>query len=250
MKAKSHYSIIPLNVGNFKALPKSTCMYRMYANVTYEAPCVMWYLQGSESNMIVDLGPPDPEWSLKHHSLEIIKGKGQNPREALHSIEVSPEDVQMVIMTHLHWDHCFGGEEFKNAKFVVQRSELQYAIAPLPGQAPMYETQLGSPPFFRFFGKIKVVDGDEEIEPGIKVIHLPGHTPGSQGIRVETQEGIYLIAGDTVGLYENLEYSPFIPSGIYVDLEAAYRSLKKLKHQADHILPSHDMKVFKKKVYP
>lgn len=250
MKAQSDYSIIPLNMGNFKALPKSTCMYRMYPNLTYEAPCVMWYIKGSESNMIVDLGPADPEWALKYHGLEIIKGQGQNPREALHSIGQSPENVKIVIMTHLHWDHCFGSEEFKNAKFIVQRSELQYAIAPLPGQASLYETHIGSPPFLKFFAKIQVVEGDEEIEPGIRVIHLPGHTPGSQAVRVETPEGIYLIAGDTVGLYENLEHSPPVPSGLYVDLEAAYQSLRKLRSLADHILPGHDMKVFEKKAYP
>jgi glyoxylase-like metal-dependent hydrolase (beta-lactamase superfamily II) len=208
----------------------------------------MWFLKGSKFNILVDLGPPDPDWSFKYHNLEIIKEKGLS--EVLHTIGISSESVKIIIMTHLHWDHCFGAEEFKNAKFIVQRSELQYAIAPLPAQAAMYEIQLDSPPFFKFFNKIEVVDGDEEIEPGIEVIHLPGHTPGSQGVKIRTKKGIYFIAGDTVGLFENLEYSPFIPSGIFVDLEASYRSLKKLKDQADYILPSHDMRVFEKKIYP
>lgn len=250
MGGKMNYSIIPLNVGNFKALPKSTCMYRMYAGVTYEAPCIMWHIQGSKSNIVVDIGPPDPESGWKNHKLEIIKEKGQTLREALLSIGLSPEDIKIVILTHLHWDHCYGSEEFTNAKFILQRSELQYAISPLPAQAVMYETQLGNPPFFKFFGKIETVVGDEEIEPGINVIHLPGHSPGSQGITVETEKGIYLIAGDTIALYENLDYSPPIPSGVYVDLEEYYNSLRKMKGKANYILPGHDMKVLEKKIYP
>lgn len=244
------YSIIPLNVGIFKALPKSTCMYRMYQNVTYKAPCIMWYIKGSKSNIVIDLGPPDPEWSMKYHNLEIFKKKDQTISKILHSIGVIPNKVKIIIMTHLHWDHCYGWKEFKNAKFIVQRSELQYAIAPLPAHASLYEAQITPPPFFNFLNKIELVDGDEEIEAGIKIFHLPGHSPGSQGVSVKTKAGIYFVAGDTIGLFENLRYSPFIPSGIFVDLEKTYNSLKKIKNLADFILPSHDIEVFKKKVYP
>jgi N-acyl homoserine lactone hydrolase len=244
------YSIVPLNVGCFKALPKSTCMYRMYQGVTYEAPCVMWYIRGSKSNIIVDLGPSDSEPSWHNHKLEIVKEKGQTPLEAMNSIGLSPGDVNIVIMTHLHWDHCYGSDAFKNAKFIVQRSEIAYAASPLPAHVVAYDAHLNTPPFFRFFNKIETVVGDEEVERGISVIHLPGHSPGSQGILVETEEGIYLIAGDSVGLYENLEFSPFVPSGLFVNLEDCYESLRKIKRKVQHILPGHDMKVFDKKIYP
>ncbi|HOG18773.1 MAG TPA: hypothetical protein PLB96_15670, partial [Syntrophales bacterium] len=60
---KSH-QIIPIDVGHFTALPKQTCMYRMHREVTYEAPCIFWYVQGTRDNILVDLGPPEPALCL------------------------------------------------------------------------------------------------------------------------------------------------------------------------------------------
>lgn len=245
-----NYSIIPLDVGRFKALPKSTCMYRMYPGVSYEAPCVMWYIRGSKSNVVVDLEPPGNEIAVRNHGLEMMKEANQNGREALRSIGVSPEEIKIVIMTHLHWDHCYGSGEFRNAKFIVQKSELTYAISPLPAHRAAYDVHVSDPPFFQFYRRMETVSGDEEIEPGIEVIHLPGHSPGSQGILVNTEGGMYLIAGDTVGLYENMEFSPPVPSGIFVNLEDYYATLKRIEKKAPHLLPGHDMKVFEKKCYP
>ena len=245
MKAKSYYSIVPLNVGNFKALPKSTCMYRMYANVTYEAPCVMWYLQGSESNMIVDLGPPDPEWSLKHHSLEIIKGKGQNPREALHSIEVSPEDVQMVIMTHLHWDHASNNYLFPRARFIAQKKEYDYLVRPEPEVKVGYELDLA------LGTKYELVDGDSNVISGISVVLAPGHSAGMQCVVVETKAGKYVLGGDLVTLFKNWEASPHIPNGVYYDMNMMLESLAKIDKLHGIVLPGHDQEVFERQsIYP
>ena len=89
--------------------------------------------------------------------------------------------------------------------------------------------------------------------PGIRVVHLPGHTPGSQAVVVETSEGPLVIAGDAVPLYENWEGDEIlehIPSGIYSKLEDYYHSVKRLKSLEARILPGHDDKVFSETRYP
>jgi glyoxylase-like metal-dependent hydrolase (beta-lactamase superfamily II) len=138
---------------------------------------------------------------------------------------------------------------------MAQQIELAYASAPLPSDKKPYEAGIPGiqPPWMKIFGQMVALDGDQEIIPGIRVIHLPGHTPGSQAVVVETSDGPYVIPGDNVPLYENWygdEAMDHIPSGIYQNLFDAFDSLKELEVFGDHILPSHDEKVLEKQRYP
>jgi N-acyl homoserine lactone hydrolase len=243
--------IVPLNVGNFEALAKQTCMYRMYREITYEAPCIMWYIKGSKNNIIVDLGPQNPDQCLKNHGMIIKRNDEQKPINACKSIGLSPADVKVVILTHLHWDHAGGLDVFTNARFLVQKREVEYAITPLPCNRQMYyEKSLGKPEFVDYLDRIDIIEGDYEIEPGVKLIFIPGHTPGFQGVLVDTAKGKYFIAGDTVGLFECWEINPHVPSGIFVNLEDYYHSINRIEELADYVLPGHDGKVFEKPFYP
>ena len=245
------YSIIPLNVGDFEALPKQTCMYRMYREVTYKAPCIMWYLKGTKNNIVVDLGPADPDQCLKNHGFVIKKDKKQNPAAALESIGVSADDVKIAIVTHLHWDHSWGFHFFKNARFLVQKKEMEFAIAPLPCHRSIYyEQSEGKPTFVDYLDRVDIIEGDKEIEKGVEAVFIPGHSTGFQGVSVQTGKGKYLIAGDAVGLFECWERDPHVPSGLFVNLEVYYESMAKIDRVADFVLPGHDGKVFDKPSYP
>ncbi len=91
---------------------------------------------------------------------------------------------------------------------------------------------------------LDVVKGEVEIRPGIRTLPVPGHTPGSQAILVDTDQGRYVIAGDAVFTYENLERD--IPPGFHNDVDHSMESMETLRRRADHILPSHDYTVFTK----
>lgn len=245
------HKIIPLNVGTFDALPKQTCMYRMYREVTYEAPCVMWYITGTKDNIVVDLGPPDPEQVLAGHGFPMQRTPEQQPLSALTKAGVNPKDVKTVIMTHLHWDHAWGFDLFENARFVIQEREVEYAVAPLPCHRSLYYGEsIGKPQFVDFLDRVSIIDGDCAIAPGVEAIYLPGHTPGFQGIAVDTEKGCHLIAGDAVGLYECMETVPYVPSGLYNNLAEYYKSLYRIDEMADVVLPGHDARVFDEPSYP
>ena len=108
-------------------------------------------------------------------------------------------------------------------------NKTTYTIKPLYlGEMTRYEKSMHTftfdygvkmhSPYLAF---LVVLDGDEEIIPGIEVFLTPGHTPGSQCVRVNTEDGYYLIAGDTVNIYENWEGNAkyhHVPAGIHVDL--------------------------------
>jgi N-acyl homoserine lactone hydrolase len=246
-----NYSIVPLNVGNFRALPKQTCMYRMYREVTYQAPCIMWYISGTKNNIVVDLAPADPDQCLNNHGLVIDRSENQHPVNALKAAGISAEDVKIVILTHLHWDHTWGFHFFKNARFIIQKKEIEYAIAPFPCHHSIYyEKSLGKPIFVDYLNMIEMIDGDLEIEDGVNAVFIPSHSPGFQGVSVQTEKGKYFIAGDAVGLFECWETIPHVPSSIFNDLVQYYRSMKRIEKIADYILPGHDSRVFDRQIYP
>jgi glyoxylase-like metal-dependent hydrolase (beta-lactamase superfamily II) len=175
----------------------------------------------------------------------------QQPELALAKVDVDPKMVSKVIMTHLHWDHAWGFDLFENARYIIQKREIEYAIAPLPCHRSLYyEESIGKPQFVDYLERVSAIDGDTEVVPGVKAIALPGHTPGFQGVAVETEQGRHLIAGDAVGLYECMETVPYIPSGLYNNLDEYYRSLARIYEMADVVLPGHDPRVFEKDSYP
>jgi len=188
---------------------------------------------------------------MENHGLVIKRTEKQEHVNALKAVGISPDDVKIVILTHLHWDHAGCFHLFDNATFLVQKRELEYAIAPFPCHHALYhENSLGKPMFVDYLKRIEMIDGDGQVEDGVEVIFLPGHTPGFQGVSVRTEEGRYVIAGDAVGMFESWETIPHVPTGLFTSLEECYKSMKKIERIADFVLPGHDMKVFDKFAYP
>ncbi|MDR1045517.1 MAG: N-acyl homoserine lactonase family protein [Candidatus Adiutrix sp.] len=251
------YEIIPVNVGEFTAFEKSMFVYRKDYGVKLHAPFIMYVVRNEDVCVVVDTGCSDPEWSMRHHGYPVIRQDHQIPDRALKGLGINPADVKYVVNTHLHWDHCFNNYQFPNAKIYVQKRELQYAICPLPHHCAQYESfQVGLvPPWIKAMTQFQVVDGDVSLLPGIDLVFLPGHTPGFQGVLVDTAKGKYLIAGDNVALFECWDSSgnhKHSISGLYNDLGEYWASLSKMEQLAvaDRVLPGHDMKVFEHKAYP
>src|SRR5690606_23593554 len=97
-------------------------------------------------------------------------------------VGLKPEDFDLVVLTHLHYDHAYNLELFTNAKFVVQAEELRNAVDPVRSQAGMYEFGLEgvTPPWAKVTHQLEVIRGDKTIAPGVDILFLPGHTSGMQ----------------------------------------------------------------------
>jgi len=115
-------------------------------------------------------------------------------------------DITDVVMTHLHFDHAggiitgFSDHEaltFPNATYWIQKSEWAIAKTPdgLNKAAYAFDHQLG---LLEREGKIKLIEGEQEIAPGITCVHCGGHTVGSQYVQVSSDDGFYIYAGDII----------------------------------------------------
>jgi N-acyl homoserine lactone hydrolase len=163
---------------------------------------------------------------------------------ALEGVGLKPVEISLVILTHLMYDHCANAKFLPNARFVVQKSELEYARNPHPLFAGTYHSQM-------FEGlDFDLVEGDHKLLSGINLIHTPGHSPGCQSVAVETSAGTAVIAGfccimenfkpKSSGAWISKQQPEVIPPGIHLDMQEAYASVKRVKDSADIIIPMHD----------
>jgi glyoxylase-like metal-dependent hydrolase (beta-lactamase superfamily II) len=249
----SNLKIIPLSTGRFLEAEKSNFTYAVDQGVKIKSPILMWFIDGASQRILVDSGVSDPEWAARYHH-PIERKPDEDPIKAVESLGLKTSDIDILVNTHLHWDHCFNNHLFPNARILVQAEELRYAISPLPCHAHYYESQLigMTPSWLKALDRIEAVEGEMEIEKGITLLPLPGHTTGFQGVVVDLPSGRHIIAGDTCPLYENWQgngEADHIPAGIHVDLRDYYSSIKKIESLGAAVLPGHDMKVLGKEYY-
>ena len=123
---------------------------------------------------------------------------------ALSAAGLRPEDIDLVVLSHLHFDHCGAlvapGQDgelaalFPRAKHVVQGRELEAWRHPDPRSRPSYKPEnLG---LLERAGRLLVVDGDQQVAPGIQVRVTGGHTAGHQAVYVRDQEQTVVFTGD------------------------------------------------------
>ena len=238
------WTIAPLILGT-AIRDKSQALLFRDIGIKFEGPILAWLLMSGDKKILIDTGAFGPL-----ERLEVSSRYDQTPEQTmkyqLGRFNTTFDAITTVINTHLHGDHAGGNAYFTKARFFVQKREMEYAKNPVPIQKRMYALD--------FTGmKFEYLDGDAEIISGIKVILTPGHSPGSQVVLVETTEGAYIIAGDTISHFEQMSIpgsDSFWPGAVYVDLREYCQSLDQLKHLGGFILPGHDMLVLKKSIYP
>lgn len=206
-----------------------------------EVPIIAWYIENAGKKILVDTGGVDPERGPQF--APYTRTEEQTIDRALHKIGVGRGEIDIVINTHLHWDHCGANGELPNAEFIVQKTELESVLNPPPVYAGVYLMDVIDSTRFT------QVEGEVEIARGVSVVPLPGHTEGMQGVLVDSGASRHLICGDAVGLYQNLEADPPVPSGVFLSLRDSYASLEKIKGSNAIALPGHEVGVFDKPFY-
>lgn len=210
--------------------------------------CVsIWYIDGAEQKVLVDTSFDNCENVMnvlkKYGGNQVFKRKEeQEIVNALKKVNITPEQIDIVIHTHLHFDHSGNDELFKNASFIVQRDEIPWALTPPP--YGMWYYREFSFHFQNVLDRVKAIEGDVRITKGIEVWKLGGHTPGSMAVVVDTDIGRVALAGDVAVSYRNLEFR--WPGGFFCNIEQVIRAYDRLLKETDIVVPSHDWEFFEK----
>jgi N-acyl homoserine lactone hydrolase len=157
----------------------------------------------------------------------------------LDAVGLAPSDVDVVVLSHLHYDHAGGAELFPKSELLVQRDEYAAAHFPPPFLASFYYRKNFDLPSYRW----RLLDGDTELVPGLSVLRSDGHTPGHQSLLVDLPAtGPVILAGDACYWQEHLE-AERVP-GVVWNPAAALHSIKRLKTLArlvgGRVFPAHD----------
>lgn len=202
---------------------------RLYTNAFY-----FWLLLGPEGPALIDTGFELEEGRRYMPTLEGDPAWG--PAARLRRLGIDPRAIRHVIVTHLHFDHLSPSARlYPGATFHLQRRELEtYERPPHPWFKAFYAEgileELGD--------RLRIVDGDAEIAPGLEVLRVGGHTPGLQAVRMETREGTVVMASDLAFQFRNLEED--IPIGLFWNLAEVYAGMERLRRAGDVVLPGHD----------
>ncbi len=159
-------------------------------------------------HILIDTGLGD-KWN--RDELELLDyqyPRGLNAELAKHNVD--PGEIDIVIFTHLHYDHSGGGTvradnsvapAFPNAVYYVNGKELQAALHPAPDRLLDYRREDFVPLMER--GVLIETSGDFEIVPGVTVHHAPGHSPGHQVVKIGLENETLLFAGDLISTFSH-----------------------------------------------
>ncbi len=236
----SKYVIHPL-VAGINETDQGIMTYQKGYGKRIYLPIYIFYLEGGREKILVDTGMEEfmvPTGAAEDTGLKIMEFE-----EALATVNLEPEDVDIVIQTHLHNDHCENTYKCTNAKVYVQQAELDFFKSPHPLDHRYYSDLLDD-------SEVIIVDGDAEIVPGIRVLFTPGHTPGGQSVAVATHEGTAVITGFCCNAENFPSVGPAVTPGVHINAIEAYESAQRVKELADILIPIHDIEIGRNGMIP
>ena len=234
------YTIYPLAVG-INETDQGIMTYQRDYGKRIILPIYMFYIKGSDKKILVDTGLEQfvvSEEVEKECGFKILEFE-----DALSSLDLKPEDIDVIIHTHLHNDHCENDYKCSNAVVYVQKTEAAFIKNPHPIDHRYYPDVLDGV-------NVVEIDGDAGIEEGIDVIFSPGHSVGGQSVVINTSKGKAVITGFCCNEKNFPAKGPAICPGVHIDAIKAYDSAQKIRSLADIIIPIHDLSIGRLKQIP
>lgn len=183
------FGVVPKKIWNKFAPADEENLVQMETNI--------FLLRANGKNILLDTGLGD---CITPTEKKIYAAPGKtNIESGLKHLGLTTDDIEFVLLTHLHTDHSGGSVKnengklvprFTNAKYIVQKVEWNDAISPNERTSAVYIADRLI--ILEKSGQLELVDGDSEIFPGIRVVKTGGHTPGHQAIEA-TSDGLTVV---------------------------------------------------------
>ena len=212
-------------------------------------PGCVYYIEGGRKKILVDTGIVNFDFIRKIRDERgdryyLKEKKEWDLKLQLDSIGITTDDIDIIINTHLHWDHIGGNSLFRNAKFYIQKEDVYWALLGSKSTPHFFKQNRSN--IINILDKVEIIDGDVKIDEGIRLAKVGGHTPGSQIVLVDTKIGTVALTGDVIPKYENWEYNWPGPAGNIWNLSELINAYSIIKKYSDIIIPGHDWEVWKR----
>ena len=222
-----------------RACTSSEAFYGDYHRSPMTMDYFVWALTNGQHTVVVDLGFTEAVGAGRGRQFLRCPGRG------LAEIGIDAASVEHVILSHFHYDHVGNYALFPRATFHVQDAEMAF-----------YTGRSAARPAFRhsvevedvcalvrlnYEGRLRFVDGDGDVVPGVRVHHVGGHTAGMQITTVATARGQAVVASDASHYYRNFDAR--IPFNTLHDLPGMYRAFDRIRELAgapELVVPGHD----------
>ena len=249
MNMKDTWKIKLLILGHH-TLKKAELMHDCAEDITIDIPITSLAIENDAHKIIVDTGHHDAAWVSEHMLPASTAPEEEIEAAIMNAMGWKLEDVDTVINTHLHFDHCGHNNLFKNAKFIVTKTEWEYGFHPQSFHKRLYRTEQFDKRAVNYFDWEFVEDRDIELYPGLRLLYTPGHTPGHMSVLVRTEEGTVCFAGDVCPMVENLEKN--LISNAVACPEQMLESYERIRISSDFIIPGHEpsLKQFQSSDFP
>jgi glyoxylase-like metal-dependent hydrolase (beta-lactamase superfamily II) len=190
--------------------------------------CAITLIENEGKIILVDTG----HFGNRMHLIKALENNG-----------IDPKTIEIVVLTHLHWDHCLNIDLFSNAKIYLNEKEYEMGdvIPNFNNSSVEYNRAINNiiKETILKDKKIELFNDDIELTKDIKLLETPGHSPGHTAILIENYKEKIVCGGDTIALARDylLEY----PDLIFYDKEKAHESIIKIKNEKPSIIyPGHD----------
>jgi glyoxylase-like metal-dependent hydrolase (beta-lactamase superfamily II) len=241
MAVKSLYAL----QNGFMGAERSLLFYGEYSEARVQIPIACWLIKTSDGYVLFDTGVSpravpglmrnDPFARFTDEDLLVHR---------LDALGLETDNLDMVVLSHLHYDHAGGAHLFPKAELIAQKDEYSYAHYPASFFEPFYYKKNFDLPGYRW----RLLDGDTELAPGLTVLRTDGHTPGHQSLLVQLpRTGPVLLTGDACYWLEHAQRQR-VPGVVWNPTQALH-SIKRINTLARllgaRIFPGHDPEFWK-----
>ncbi len=180
-------------------------------------------VQSPAGLILVDTGQGD-KITAEYRTQFGMDSSNRRLESDLSRVGFSPEDIDIVLLTHLHADHCGGNTRlsdptdaesevvatFPNARYLIQRLEMAEASFPNERTRTHYFSENWEP--LRRSGQLEIVDGDQALAAGVRSVTVPGHTGSMQVVWVEDGGESLLFLGDACSWAAHMDRLAWVPA--------------------------------------
>jgi len=196
------YEVYALKYGE-RDTTRCQFFYREASHAALTLHYYVWLILGGPHPVLVDTGCLDDD--ARNRGIRSYV----SPAAMVERAGVKPGTVPMVAITHLHYDHWAGHSLFPEAEYWIQRDEVAFWTGPFGREAAFAQSAsveaLARLVTLNDARRVRVVHGDQELLPGLRVHRVGGHTAGLQVVSVQTARGTVVLTSDASHFYHNVE---------------------------------------------